>query len=127
LSKYRRDRNAVANHTSIGQILIVEDDVVTRTVLRRILEKPGWAVVATDNGRAALQQLDVARPHRLLDLMLPYMDGFELSGELRKSYSVDPIPIVVTIAKDLTPSGKPAAQRLCRSGATEILGLEPRP
>jgi argininosuccinate synthase len=49
LSKYRRDRDGVANHSSIGQILIVEDDVVTRT-LRRILEKPGWAVVLTTDG-----------------------------------------------------------------------------
>jgi len=83
----------------------VEDDVATRTILRRILEKPGWAVAEADSRRAALQQLDIARPHLiLLDLMLPEMDGFELIGELRKSYSVDPIPIVVTTAKDLTPA-----------------------
>lgn len=105
LSKYRRDRDGVANHSSIRQILIVEDDVATRTILRRILEKQGWAVAEADSGRAALQQLDIARPHLiLLDLMLPEMDGFELIGELRKSYSVAPIPIVVTTAKDLTPA-----------------------
>jgi len=62
-------------------------------------------VAEADSGRAALAQLEVSRPHLiLLDLMLPEMDGFELIAELRKSYSGDPIPIVVITAKDLTPA-----------------------
>jgi PAS domain S-box-containing protein len=103
LEKYRRDRDGVANNSSIGQILIVEDDVSIREILRRILEKHGWAVAEANSGSAALQQLNVARPHLiLLDLMLPEMDGFELIGELRKSDSGKAIPIVVITGKELT-------------------------
>jgi PAS domain S-box-containing protein len=103
LEKYRRDRDGVASNSSIGQILIVEDDVSIREILRRILEKHGWAVAEANSGSAALQQLDVARPHLiLLDLMLPEMDGFELIGELRKSDSGKAIPIVVITGKELT-------------------------
>ena len=105
LNKYRRDQDCVASNNLTGQILIVEDDVATREILRRILEKQGWAVTEADSGRAALKKLEIARPHLiLLDLMLPDMDGFELIGELRKSHSRDPIPIVANTGKDLTPA-----------------------
>ena len=105
LNKYRRDQDCVASNNLTGQILIVEDDVATRKILRRILEKQGWAVTEADSGRAALEKLESARPHLiLLDLMLPDMDGFELIGELRKSHSRDPIPIVAITGKDLTPA-----------------------
>ena len=103
LNKYRRDQDGVAANSLPCQILVVEDDDATRKILRRILEKKGWAVAEADSGRTALEQLAVARPHLiLLDLMLPEMDGFELIAELRKSHSEDPIPIVVITAKDLT-------------------------
>ena len=103
LNKYRRDQDGVAANSLPCQILVVEDDDATRKILRRILEKQGWAVAEADSGRTALEQLAVARPHLiLLDLMLPEMDGFELIAELRKSHSEDPIPIVVITAKDLT-------------------------
>ncbi|MEG4442244.1 response regulator [Microcoleus sp. AT9_B5] len=105
LNKYRRDQDGVANNNLTCQILIVEDDVAAREILRCVLETQGWAVTEADSGRAALDRLKVARPHLiLLDLMLPEMDGFELIGELRKSYSGDPIPIVVLTGKDLTPA-----------------------
>jgi PAS domain S-box-containing protein len=105
LNKYRRDQDCVASNNLTGQILIVEDDVATRKILRRILERQGWAVTEADSGRAALEKLEIARPHLiLLDLMLPDMDGFELIGELRKSHSRDPIPIVAITGKDLTPA-----------------------
>ncbi|MGB7890380.1 MAG: response regulator [Microcoleus sp.] len=103
LNKYRRDQDGVASNNLTCQILIVEDDVATREILRCVLETQGWAVTEADSGRAALDRLKVARPHLiLLDLMLPEMDGFELIGELRKSHSGDPIPIVVITGKDLT-------------------------
>jgi PAS domain S-box-containing protein len=104
LNKYRRDRDGVASNSSIGQILIVEDDVATRETLRRILEKHGWEVVQADSGRAALQHIAAVEPHLiLLDLMLPEMDGFELIGELRKSRSGKAIPIVAIAGQELTP------------------------
>ena len=62
LNKYRRDQDGVASNNLTGQILIVEDDVATRKILRRILEKQGWAVTEADSGRAALKKLEIARP-----------------------------------------------------------------
>ncbi|CBN57872.1 MULTISPECIES: response regulator [Kamptonema] len=103
LSKYRRDLNFTSGSLT-GQILIVEDDLATREMLRRILEKEGWLVAEADSGRAALKQLALAPPNLiLLDLMLPEMDGFQFISEIQNSASDDPIPIIVITAKDLTP------------------------
>ena len=50
-----------------------------RELLRRTLEREGYAVLEADDGRAALARLRERLPGLiLLDLMMPHMDGFEL-------------------------------------------------
>jgi PAS domain S-box-containing protein len=85
------------------QVLLVEDDANARDLLRRMLEKEGWAVVEAENGRVALERIAEEEPALiLLDLMMPEMDGFELVAELRKHKVWRSIPIVVLTAKDIT-------------------------
>ncbi len=84
-------------------MLIVEDDAPTREVLRRTLERDGWAVTEAENGRRGLQSLARQVPDLiLLDLIMPEMDGFEFVAELRKSESGRRIPVVVVTARDLS-------------------------
>ena len=84
--------------------LIVEDDEVARHALRTVLEKEGWAVSEAQHGRAGLDAVAREKPDLiLLDLMMPEMDGFEFSTELRKEERWRGIPIIVVTAKDLTP------------------------
>ncbi len=45
-----------------SKILLVEDDAPMRQMLRRMLEKEGWAVDEAENGRVALQQLAMGNP-----------------------------------------------------------------
>jgi signal transduction histidine kinase/DNA-binding response OmpR family regulator/HAMP domain-containing protein len=85
-------------------VLVVEDDVSMREVLRRMLETGGWAVREAANGREALACLAEARPELiLLDLMMPEMDGFQFVDEVRQHQDWRSIPIVVVTAMDLTP------------------------
>ncbi len=84
-------------------VLLVEDDSSLRELSRRTLKKDGWAVIEADNGRAALEQLDLRRPDVIvLDLMMPVMDGFEFLAELRGREGGAAIPVVVLTAKDVT-------------------------
>ena len=93
LKQHRRDR----------PVLVVDDDVSVRQLLRRMLEPEGYVVVEAENGRAALERLrDVSPSVVLLDLMMPEMDGFEFITELRRHAAWRAIPIVVVTAKDLT-------------------------
>ena len=84
-------------------ILLVEDDVATRDMVRRTLEKSGWTVVEADNGRVALSRVPEVKPQLIiLDLMMPEMDGFEFLEELRRDQTMAGVPIIVVTAKDLT-------------------------
>ncbi|MFQ5743596.1 MAG: response regulator [Acidobacteriota bacterium] len=96
LEKYRRQGQP-------GAALVVEDDAATREMLGRILDKDGWAVTEAENGRVALEQLEVAPPDLiLLDLMMPEMDGFEFVEKVRANDISRSIPIIVITAKELT-------------------------
>ena len=84
-------------------VLVVEDDPGTRETLRRTLEKEGWTSRGAEHGRAALAEIENARPSLiLLDLMMPEMDGFEFLEVLRERPGGAGIPVVVLTAMDLT-------------------------
>jgi CheY-like chemotaxis protein len=93
-------------------VLVVEDDVETREVVQRLLEKAGIQVMVAENGRLALERLAEGQPGLiLLDLMMPEMDGFQFIDHVRQHEAWRAIPIVVVTAKDLT-----AADRLRLNG-----------
>ena len=96
LNKHRHD------HPSC-RALIVEDDVTTREILRRTLERSGWMVTEAENGHVALERVgENSLQVILLDLMMPGMDGFEFITKLRKRTDWRSIPVVVLTAKDIT-------------------------
>ena len=69
-----------------GSALVVEDDISTRKMLRRMLEDYGLKVAEAGNGRIALEQVQEKPPGVIfLGLMMTVMDGFEFIEELRKT------------------------------------------
>jgi signal transduction histidine kinase/CheY-like chemotaxis protein len=95
--------------------LIVEDDAATREMLRRLLQREGWAVRGAANGRTGLEQVAAARPDViLLDLMMPELDGFEFVERLHAQPRWRTIPVLVITAKDLT-----SQERLRLNGRVE--------
>ena len=76
------------------QILVVEDNPLTRKMLRVTLETDGYTVIEAQDGRAALAALQRETPALVLqDLVLPDMNGFELIRQLRRVAGVE-IPIL---------------------------------
>ena len=93
-------RYSQLRHTSI---LVVEDDLNTRDLLRSILTKNGWNVQTAENGRIALEKVSGTLPGLiLLDLMMPEIDGFTFLEEFRKLPLAGKVPVIVLTAKDLT-------------------------
>ncbi|PYV30475.1 MAG: diguanylate cyclase response regulator [Acidobacteria bacterium] len=84
------------------KILIAEDDLLSLRILESFLEKWEFDVVATRDGRAALQALQAEDGPRLaiLDWMMPEMDGVELCRVLRKVKGERYIYIILLTAKD---------------------------
>ena len=92
-------------HSADGasSVLLVEDDIETREMMARTLEKANWAVSEAGNGQEALDIMADLQPRLiLLDLMMPVMDGFGFLAELRARPEWKNIPVIVITAKDLT-------------------------
>lgn len=86
-----------------ADILIVEDDLNTRSLLVNLLEKNNYRVRAVSNGKQALIQMKRHQPTLIItDLMMHEMDGFELVSSLQKNSDWAKIPVIVLTAKDLT-------------------------
>jgi two-component system, OmpR family, response regulator MprA len=80
------------------RILIIEDDEGILRVLRRALSYEGYQVETALDGESGLNQARDWRPDLvILDLMLPGMDGFEVTQRLRTEGN---IPILMLTAKD---------------------------
>jgi two-component system alkaline phosphatase synthesis response regulator PhoP len=85
-------------------ILVVEDDDHIASLLRFMLERQGYRVELRSDGRAARQFVETS-PEKpgliLLDVMLPFYDGFELVAIVRAQAGWSSVPIVMLTAKTM--------------------------
>jgi diguanylate cyclase (GGDEF)-like protein len=92
------------------QILIAEDETVSRRVLKMTLESWGHEVIEARDGAVALQILQSDTPPKLaiLDLSMPEMDGITVCKQVRLNNSVTPVYIILLTAntrKELIVTG----------------------
>lgn len=81
------------------KLLVVDDELEIRKLLRRVLEENGYAVVEADRGRAALQSLKIEAPDLvILDAMLPEIHGFDIARRIRGSTRFAHVPIIMVSA-----------------------------
>lgn len=82
------DYTGAAGSTGIGgpvQVLLVEDDPVSRRIASRILEKRGYGVINAGNGREALEMLDhISVELILMDVQMPEVDGLAATRIIRE-------------------------------------------
>jgi adenylate cyclase len=89
------------------RVLVVEDNLTDREMMRRLLVGEGWEVTIAVNGREALDRFDQDHTNLiLLDLMMPEMDGFEFLAEIRKNPKFASTPVIVVTAADLSPADR---------------------
>jgi two-component system response regulator AtoC len=70
---------------STYSILIVDDEILTLSNLKKILEKEDYEVHVADSGEAALEIIEKYKPHLiLLDLMLPGISGIEVLKRVKE-------------------------------------------
>lgn len=76
------------------RILVVDDDPSSVDGLRALLAAWGYSVETASNGRAALENLAIARPTAVItDIAMPVMNGLELLRALRTEWPA--IPVIV--------------------------------
>ena len=86
-------------------ILVVEDDTNARKLMKAVLERAEYSVSTAENGEDALALLDTQHIDLIvLDVMMPGMDGYTLTSELRQAENA--IPILMVTAKQLPADKK---------------------
>ena len=79
-----------------ARVLIIDDEPEIRGFLRRYLERDGYTVVEAANGKDGLQQARQGADLVVVDLMMPGLDGFEVTRLLR---ATSPVPILILTAR----------------------------
>src|SRR5579885_2553484 len=84
-------------------ILVVDDDSFANALVQFALTKEGYEVETTDNPRGAMQMIQRREPDLLLlDVTMPYLDGFQFSEKLRaEGYET---PLIFMTAQDTLES-----------------------
>ncbi len=84
----------------MSRILIIEDELPMRTVLKDCLEAEGYRVLTAADGESGLERALAEKPDLiLLDVMMPRLDGYTVCAELRRL--ANPVPILMLTAKGL--------------------------
>lgn len=82
-------------------VLVVEDNNEISYLIQFLLEREGFAVQLARDGRAAEQMIPTMAPPDLviLDVMLPYTDGYQLLAQIRGREEWKPVPVIMLTAK----------------------------
>ncbi|PTT03433.1 response regulator [Pseudomonas sp. HMWF006] len=101
------------------KVLLVDDDVRNIFALTSALEHKGAVVLIGRNGREAIEKLNEVEDIDLvlMDVMMPEMDGFEATTEIRKDPRWRKLPIIAVTAKAM----KDDQERCLQAGANDYL------
>jgi two-component system, OmpR family, alkaline phosphatase synthesis response regulator PhoP len=82
------------------KILACDDEASILHLVRANLERAGYQVVTAMDGREALGQVERERPDLvILDVMMPYEDGFGVLQEIRRRPDTRDLPVILLTAK----------------------------
>jgi DNA-binding response OmpR family regulator len=97
----RTEQTAKQDQDRLVEILIVEDDFISRNLLKKMLSEMGYSVLEAENGRQAWNMIQ-REPRRLMitDWMMPEMDGLQLCRKIRTTSFPFYIYIIMLTAKD---------------------------
>ena len=80
-------------------ILVVDDDPVSRGLIRDILAFQSYDILEADSGQQALDMIEHKPPDLvLMDLQMPRLDGYQVLARLRRNLRIPTIPIAAVTA-----------------------------
>lgn len=82
------------------KILVCDDERHIVRLIQVNLERQGWTVVTAYDGKEGLEKVKSEHPDLLvLDVMMPYLDGFEVLKAVRKDPTTRDLPVIMLTAK----------------------------
>ncbi|MCB9422865.1 MAG: response regulator [Ardenticatenaceae bacterium] len=99
-------------------VLLVDDEEMTRDLLRLMLKGTGFKIYEAEDGFVALEQVEAHKPDiMILDVMMPGLDGLAVCRTLRSQPHTAELPVIMLSAKT-TPT---AIQDGLDAGANKYL------
>ncbi|MHB1242658.1 MAG: response regulator transcription factor [Gaiellaceae bacterium] len=90
----------MSNDEKLPLVLAADDDPLIRELIQFRLERSGYAVVTAENGDDALRLARERRPDLVvLDVMMPGLNGYEVTRRLRADEETRRIPIILLTAR----------------------------
>jgi len=81
------------------KVLVVDDNPVSRELIREVLEDSSRRVLEAENGEEALKKIADEKPDIvLLDIQLPIYDGYEVLRRVRTILKLDKLPVLAVTA-----------------------------
>ena len=100
---------------STTKVLLVDDEEITRYLVRQLLPRSRYSVAAVNNGADGLQSLRQDPPDLvLLDINMPGMTGFEFLSRVDEDVRIRDIPIIVLTSAILAPGERTLLHRASR-------------
>ena len=82
-------------------LLVVEDSITSRALLKNILESAGYDVAVAVDGIDALSTLRSGKFDLVVsDVEMPRMDGFDLTAKIRSDQRLESLPVILVTALD---------------------------
>ncbi|CAL5020386.1 unnamed protein product [Urochloa decumbens] len=106
-------------------VLAVDDSIVDRAVISRLLRSSKYRVTTVDSGKRALEVLSLDRNVHMIitDYCMPEMSGYDLLKRVKESAELREIPVVI-----MSSENSPTRIQMClEEGAEEFLIKPVRP
>ena len=95
------NHNPFTQTKKVDRILVVDDTPDNCLLIQAILQDEGYEVEIAESGQASLDKIEKLPPDLiLLDVMMPGMDGYEVTRRIRENTALPFIPILLTTAYD---------------------------
>ena len=89
-----------------GKLLVIDDDAASRELLKRMLEKEGYAVSLCASGADGIAAAKENKPDLItLDVMMPSMDGWAVLSALKSDPATADVPVVMLTMVEDRPMG----------------------
>ncbi len=99
--------------TGVRRLLVVDDNEVSRYILRDLLNQPWLDIREAASGSQALMSIYENQPDGIiLDLLMPDIGGLEVLRQLRKQHTTERLPVLIYTSKVLSPSEKAELEAL---------------
>ena len=94
-------KNKVEKKTKTGNILVIDDEAEITEIIETFLKDAGYQVLVENSSVMGIERAKSFKPDLiLLDIMMPFMDGYEVCEELKKNKETENIPVIFLTGKD---------------------------